>query len=114
MKAVADTLKLHSVSGSREGRWKTQADGTPTEEWEWKLCVACMPCVCRSCRGKVHDQCPFIDIRNEREIWASEYKAQQHQKTSEDQALFAAASRILELGERENLTVCKLVKALRH
>jgi hypothetical protein len=65
-KRVDDTLKLHSVCGGREGRLTAQLDGTDAQEW--KLRVAFMPCVCRSCRGEVDEQCPFIDLRNERDM----------------------------------------------
>jgi hypothetical protein len=52
-------------------------------------------------------------LRNEREIWVSRDKPQEHQKNAEDQTIFAEASRILELGEAESLTVSKLKDALR-
>jgi hypothetical protein len=74
MKPVDDTLKFHSVCGSRVVRQKAHAGGILTQEW--KLRVTCIVCVCCSCRGEVHDQCPFIDIRNKKEIWASVYKTQ--------------------------------------
>jgi hypothetical protein len=48
MKPIDDTLKLHSVSGSRAVRLKPQVGGTPIQEW--KLLVAYVPCVYRSCR----------------------------------------------------------------
>jgi hypothetical protein len=66
-----------------------------------------MPCVCRSYRG-VHDQrlCFCCHQQREREI-GEQYKTQQRQNTPEDKALFEAASRIIKLGERENLTLDK-------
>jgi hypothetical protein len=112
MKAVDRTHKLHSVSGSTKPadvRLKLHADGTSTKEW--KLRVALMPCVCRSCRGEVDDLCPFIAMRDEKEIWASEYKEKENQ--GEDIALFEAASRIMKLGEGEKLTVLKLRDEMR-
>jgi hypothetical protein len=61
-KRVDDTLKLHSVSGSRIVRQKPQAGETPTQEW--KLRVACMHTMCLSLVP--HDQRPFTGIRNDR------------------------------------------------
>jgi hypothetical protein len=46
MKLVNDTLKSHSVSGSRVVQQKPQAGVTPTQEWQ--LYVAYMSCVCHS------------------------------------------------------------------
>jgi hypothetical protein len=116
MKAVDGTQKLHSVSGSAEGRQKAKVDGPPTQEWQ--LRVACMPCVCLACRGDATPttECPFIDIRNERVIWASDESIrvmQQRHNTTGDKALFEKASRIMELDGGEHLTVEKLKVALR-
>jgi hypothetical protein len=107
-----ETPKVNSVSGSMLVRLK-----------EWKLRVACTRCADRSCRRWVHDWRSFIANRNderEREQmgegiqttttsecfcycqqerresesrWTREYKPQQRQNTSEDKALFEAASR---------------------
>jgi hypothetical protein len=45
--------------------------------------------------------------------YLSEYKTPQRQNNPDDKVLFEAASRIIKLGERENLTLDELLDALR-
>ena len=114
MHVVDGTQKLYSITGSREGRQKAQANGPPTQEW--KLRIACMPWVCLVCQGLFTTECPFIDIRNERVVWASDEstkEAQQRQKAKADKALFEKAFCIMELNEGEKVTVERLRVALR-
>jgi hypothetical protein len=104
MKVLPNTLKLHSVSGSKDDDGYCQeqlANGTESRD-EWKVRVVGVPCVCRSCQKEVNVLNPFIDTRKETEVWVSECsKPQPRQNTTRegDEALFETASRIIKLSE---------------
>jgi hypothetical protein len=48
-------------------------DGQKEELWKFK--IALMPCSSLSwCRGKNNEECEFIELRQEKEIWVKEKK----------------------------------------
>jgi hypothetical protein len=72
---------------------------------EWLLKLAAMPCACLSCRDLVDKICPYIDIRQEREVLVSlQPPPRQNQKRAvnpEDEVVIA---RVCELLKVEKLT----------
>jgi hypothetical protein len=109
VKPIDDTLKSRAVSGSRVVQLKPQAGGTPTQEW--KLRIACMLCVYRSCRGEYTTGALLLPSGTRERTRETDRRANTKRnnirRLQKDKALLEAACRIIKPGELENLTLDK-------